>query len=354
MAPVTTQLHQSYPVILQLLADRGYDTSAYPPLTLEYIEQQQQHTPVSSPVLAPVPPIIVSVKDDHTHAAFRTTSREHTDITNKLHDGELSDGFRARYPVFANVLDDVQDAHHAMDTGDADARAASIHALSHADQKALVHEWTALYADAARPRAEVNFHQCFNPENLWGANSRDKKFMAEMDAAMESLEATARELRTKHTMPITSKLPTDVREALMDDVANEIVSVYKRSYTIICTFRTRSKASETLDKKYEVHVMDIMAKHGVFVQLFNLRSLMFNVTRHEIVPAHRAIDVWRDSAHIERIQRVYNVRNVAREFPVIPVSDPVAKFIGLRRGQLCEITRVNQTSGTFVTYRWCK
>ena len=171
---------------------------------------------------------------------------------------------------------------------------------------------------------------------------------------MESLEATARELHSTHTLPTTSKLPEDVRTALLTDVANEIVDVYKRSYTIICTFRTRSKASETLDKKYDVHVMDIMANHGVFVQLFNLRSLMFNVTAHEIVPPHELVDVWRNSDEVDRIKRVYNVRNVSRAFPVIPVNDPVAKFIGLRRGQLCKVTRVNQTSGTFVTYRWCK
>lgn len=353
MAPVTTQLYQSYPVILQMLHDRGYDTSAYPPLTLEYIERQQQHTPVSSPLLAPVAPVIVHAKDDHTHTAFRKTSREHTDIANKLHDGELSAGFRTRYPVLANVLDNVQDAA-LMIADESDPRAAAIHELSAADRLALVHELTTLYADAARPRAEVNFHQCFNPENLWGANSRDKKFMAEMDAAMESLEATARELHSTHTLPTTSKLPEEVRTALLTDVANEIVDVYKRSYTIICTFRTRSKASETLDKKYDVHVMDIMANHGVFVQLFNLRSLMFNVTAHEIVPAHEQVDVWRNSDEVDRIKRVYNVRNVSRAFPVIPVNDPVAKFIGLRRGQLCKITRVNQTSGTFVTYRWCK
>ena len=61
-----------------------------------------------------------------------------------------------------------------------------------------------------------------------------------------------------------------------------------------------------------------------------------------------------DDETIERIKRTYNMQSLSKENPVMPLNDPVAKFIGLRRGQLCEITRTNETSGTFVTYRFCK
>jgi len=88
------------------------------------------------------------------------------------------------------------------------------------------------------------------------------------------------------------------------------------------------------------------------VKLFSVWTLMFNVTKHEIVPPHKALGTWADDETIERIKRTYNMQSLSKENPVIPpLNDPVAKFIGLRRGQLCEITRTNETSGT---YRFCK
>ena len=97
-----------------------------------------------------------------------------------------------------------------------------------------------------------------------------------------------------------------------------------------------------------------MSTHGIFVQLFNLKSLMYDVTAHEIVPIHHPLDRWHHGEEIARIQRVNNIRELSKELSVIPLNDPVAKFVGLRRGQVCRVVRVNDTGGTGVAYRWCK
>jgi len=53
------------------------------------------------------------------------------------------------------------------------------------------------------------------------------------------------------------------REALL----HEWVKVFKRARSHLFLYRTRSKASATLDKKNEGYCTDLMARHQVFVRL---------------------------------------------------------------------------------------
>ena len=175
-----------------------------------------------------------------------------------------------------------------------------------------------------------------------------------MNALITSIEATARQRFKEHTSSLEDVLTTDQMLQYGEALERELVRLCKRRRTYIFLFRTRSKASSTLDKKYEHYCAQLLKTQGLFVQLFNLRHLMFNVTKHEIQPKQEPLDVWHDGDEIAIIKRTYNVDNLAKAFPVIAVSDPVAKFIGLRRGQLSKITRINPSAGTSVSYRWCK
>ena len=39
--------------------------------------------------------------------------------------------------------------------------------------------------------------------------------------------------------------------------------------------------------------------------------------------------------------------------PQILKSDPQAKFLGVRKGDMCEIIRASETAGNSITYRMC-
>lgn len=336
--PVDVQLFQAYPNVLDMVKMRGFDVSNYPPLSYDYIQEQKMGG--DDIKLSPIPPIVVQ---EEAPVCFGPTSREHQELEKKrtnLKDYEWSTDFLKQYPALAQLSNALCDDTLGKEKND------------HAHQSLVTLE--KVYQLFARRQLEVHFHQCFNPENLWGANSRDKRFMNEMHATITSLEATARDMFTEQVKPLEEILPVNILAEHREALCDELVSLFKKRHTYVFLYRTRSKASSTLDQKYEHYCLQLIKKHGIFVQLFNLRHLMFNVTKHEIVPKHEALDLWHDGDEIDQIKRVYNMTDLAKENPVIALNDPVAKFIGLKKGQLCKITRVNPSSGTYVSYRWCK
>ncbi len=99
-------------------------------------------------------------------------------------------------------------------------------------------------------------------------------------------------------------------------------------------FLTKSKTSLVLD---------------VNLQIFELAEVLFNITHHVLVPRHEVIS---NDAEIEELVKRYNLKN-RHQFPIILRTDPVARYFGLRSGQLVRITRVSPSAGEYVAYRCC-
>ena len=60
-----------------------------------------------------------------------------------------------------------------------------------------------------------------------------------------------------------------------------------------------------------------------------------------------------DEDEKEDFLKKYNISDEKTQMPTISRFDPVAIAIGLRPGQVCEITRPSQTSITSLYYRLC-
>ena len=88
-------------------------------------------------------------------------------------------------------------------------------------------------------------------------------------------------------------------------------------------------------------------KNGYFVQLFQIEALMFRITDNELVPEHVKIN----QEELDQVLAKHNI--VVENLPRISRYDPVAKYIGLRPGQVCKILRKNLASGEGSYYRRC-
>ena len=87
----------------------------------------------------------------------------------------------------------------------------------------------------------------------------------------------------------------------------------------------------------------------IFIILIPLQRLQFNILEHILVPPHRILN---DAEKI-KIKKRYNIIN-DELFPELSRFDPVAKAIGIRPGEVCEITRPSKTAISSFYYRICR
>lgn len=85
-----------------------------------------------------------------------------------------------------------------------------------------------------------------------------------------------------------------------------------------------------------------------YVRVLGISHLQFNILKHTLVPKHRILSENEKS----EIFKKYNIKN-SKQIPEISRFSPVSLVIGLRPGDLCEITRPSRTSIQSKFYRIC-
>ncbi|XP_010533051.1 PREDICTED: DNA-directed RNA polymerase subunit 5-like protein 1 isoform X2 [Tarenaya hassleriana] len=82
------------------------------------------------------------------------------------------------------------------------------------------------------------------------------------------------------------------------------------------------------------------------IEVFEEAELVNNITEHKLINEYYVLD---DKAKKELLAK-YRVQET--QLPRILVSDPVARYYGLRRGQIVKIRRSDVTSTDYYTYRY--
>ena len=136
-----------------------------------------------------------------------------------------------------------------------------------------------------------------------------------------------------------------IRISNICNLVTELVEDYEENDTIILVIKDKLNNKDTLEKCFD----NILTEKKIFVQLFELDKLMYNVTKHVLVPKHKILN---DGEKHDLLTR-YSLSSY-NQLPIILKTDPVAQYIGMKNGDVCEITRASQTHGIYTNYRYCE
>ncbi len=118
-----------------------------------------------------------------------------------------------------------------------------------------------------------------------------------------------------------------IREKLIDE-EDELILVIK------------NKPNSTLLK---------ITKEFKNIQIFWLRNLIINITRHALNPKFRKLA----EPEVEGILKKYHL-NSRFLLPIMLNDDPVSKYFGFKTGNVCEVVRNSKTNGDYISYRCVK
>lgn len=127
----------------------------------------------------------------------------------------------------------------------------------------------------------------------------------------------------------------------IEDLMN-LESVLQKTDDLIIIIK--DEPNDSLQK----NLKNIWEQDGVFVNVFNIKRLQFNILEHDLVPPHRPLS----EKEAEEVKAKYHIQDNS-QLPDIGRFSPVAQAIGLRPGQMCEIIRPSRTAVSVPFYRVC-
>jgi len=134
--------------------------------------------------------------------------------------------------------------------------------------------------------------------------------------------------------------PNNIYEYIDDLFTTDEVLTKKDDLIIIIN----DEPNETLIKTLN----NVWQQDGVFISVFNIKRLQFNILKHKLVPTHLVLTPEQDA----EIRTRYNIKDNS-ELPDISRFSPVAQAIGLRPGEMCKIIRPSRTAISADFYRIC-
>ena len=163
---------------------------------------------------------------------------------------------------------------------------------------------------------------------------------------LDMILSTKQVLSKKKTVYVKYHLGKTLRVENIQDYVDDLFNIdqilNKKTDTLIIILK------QDMNQTLMNILNEFWDRHGIFIILFSLERLQFNILEHQYVPKH---DILTEDERKEIFKR-YNILDV-KNLPDISRFDPVAQAIGMRPGEICRIERPSKTSVISNYYRYC-
>lgn len=114
-------------------------------------------------------------------------------------------------------------------------------------------------------------------------------------------------------------------------------NIYTHNIILVLQNRLQSKEIKKLEKL------------KLNMQIFMLRELQYNITKHYLVPKHELI---KNPDDVKKVLEDFSLHSIS-QLPLILQTDPMAKWLYAQPGDVIKITRPSESAGSYTIYRCC-
>ena len=184
-------------------------------------------------------------------------------------------------------------------------------------------------------------HQGFSVEDYTGSNISEVNSMVDakqLDMLLTNENTEQKTFVKFHTGK--SLRINNINEYIEDLFSLENLLNKKDNFIIIM----KDEPNDSLIKALK----NIWEQQEIFIILYNIKRLQFNILEHTLVPPHRVLN----EKEVTEIKKKYSINN-EKQLPDISRFSPVSLAIGMRPGDICEIIRPSKTAINTRFYRIC-
>tara|TARA_Y100000991_G_scaffold197422_1_gene167869 strand:+ start:449 stop:1072 length:624 start_codon:yes stop_codon:yes gene_type:complete len=181
----------------------------------------------------------------------------------------------------------------------------------------------------------------YNIESQNNFTENEVRIMAQQKQLDFELENNGKKVFVKYL--IATKIRNNSLRNFLTEFLEENPNIEPSSTDFIIILK--DKPNDSLLKVVD----DFYSEKQIYINLFYIKNLLFNILKHEYVPDHKIIK----ESEFKEIKNNYNL-NSRYQLPIINRHDAVSNVLGIRPGVVVKITRPSKTAGQYVSYRCCK